>query len=620
MPADLQLVAAGAEVVGVVDRPAREPEQLPLDRLQHRQAIRGQRLGARRRLRQLGHRLPLVCAAWSVARADVKGPRVRSGRREMTMGERVDTGSGVPVATSAAETAAELAQAVREATRDLRVRRRAGLVPGRARGPRRRRRGRGMSAAELLAWSLAELVGASARPATSAAARPPRPCSPPWMGRAGPWVRWRGSIPRRLWRRPTLPTRPGPAATCWGRCTACRLAHKDMFYRSGELGRVRSGPDARATARPSPPPSSPASMRPGDRCRPAQHGRVRARHHRPQRPYRPPAQPLGHEPDHRRLDQRRCRRGGGTAAPRDARLRHRRLDPLPGRLLRAGRPEADLRPRQPGRLHAAVVLARPCRPAGPLGRGCGPDAAGDRRRRPRRPDHERRGRCRTTRPRMRAGCARPAAGGARRAGLDSEVDAGGRGRVRRGRSAHWPRPACAWPARPCRPSPRSTRCAGWSCWSRCAALHRERVEASRGDYNPQTVSRMEPGFAISGVDYARALSARGADAGRFCAEVFADADVLALPTARSPRPASPRPTPAATPASWRSPTAWAPWSARSTIWACRRSSLPMGLDARGMPMGLQLVARPFAEAMLLRVAHAFEDVAGRCAPPPFGRA
>jgi hypothetical protein len=37
----------------------------------------------------------------------------------MTDGHRVDTGSGVPVAASASETAAELAQVVREATRDL---------------------------------------------------------------------------------------------------------------------------------------------------------------------------------------------------------------------------------------------------------------------------------------------------------------------------------------------------------------------------------------------------------------------------------------------------------------------------------------------------------------------
>jgi hypothetical protein len=37
----------------------------------------------------------------------------------MTVSDRVDTGSAVPVAASAAQTAAELAQAVREATRDL---------------------------------------------------------------------------------------------------------------------------------------------------------------------------------------------------------------------------------------------------------------------------------------------------------------------------------------------------------------------------------------------------------------------------------------------------------------------------------------------------------------------
>ena len=37
----------------------------------------------------------------------------------MTMGDCVDTGSGVPIAAGAAETAAELALAVREATREL---------------------------------------------------------------------------------------------------------------------------------------------------------------------------------------------------------------------------------------------------------------------------------------------------------------------------------------------------------------------------------------------------------------------------------------------------------------------------------------------------------------------
>ena len=43
--------------------------------------------------------------------------------------------------------------------------------------------------------------------------------------------------------------------------------------------------------------------------------------------------------------------------------RYWRVDPLAGRLVRAGRSQADLRPGQPRRDHAAVVQPRPCRAA-----------------------------------------------------------------------------------------------------------------------------------------------------------------------------------------------------------------------------------------------------------------
>ena len=115
------------------------------------------------------------------------------------------------------------------------------------------------------------------------------------------------------------------------------------------------------------------------RCRAAQHGRVRVGHHRPQPAHRPSPKPLGPCADHRRLDQRRRCRRRGPADPGDAGLRHRRLDPRAGSHLRRVRAEADLWPGQPRRLHAAVVLARPCRPAGALARGSGADAGGDRR-------------------------------------------------------------------------------------------------------------------------------------------------------------------------------------------------------------------------------------------------
>jgi aspartyl-tRNA(Asn)/glutamyl-tRNA(Gln) amidotransferase subunit A len=150
----------------------------------------------------------------------------------------------------------------------------------------------------------------------------------------------------------------------------------------------------------------------------------------------------------------------------------------------------------------------------------------------------------------------------------------------------------------------------------CAALHRERVAAHRDGYNPQTVARMEPGFQFSGVDYTRALSARAPLLRRFCAEVFAETDILALPTC-----------PVTTPGIAETDTGG---DARFTAIANRLGtlvgpfnylglpalSLPVGHDAQGMPLGLQLVARPFGEGLLLRAAHAFEEVAGIAARWP----
>jgi aspartyl-tRNA(Asn)/glutamyl-tRNA(Gln) amidotransferase subunit A len=37
-------------------------------------------------------------------------------------------------------------------------------------------------------------------------------------------------------------------------------------------------------------------------------------------------------------------------------------------------------------------------------------------------------------------------------------------------------------------------------------------------------------------------------------------------------------------------------------------SVPCGFDRRELPIGLQLAAKPFDEATLLRVAHAYEGI------------
>jgi aspartyl-tRNA(Asn)/glutamyl-tRNA(Gln) amidotransferase subunit A len=36
-------------------------------------------------------------------------------------------------------------------------------------------------------------------------------------------------------------------------------------------------------------------------------------------------------------------------------------------------------------------------------------------------------------------------------------------------------------------------------------------------------------------------------------------------------------------------------------------SVPCGFDAQGLPIGLQIIGRPFDEATVLRVGHAYEQ-------------
>jgi aspartyl-tRNA(Asn)/glutamyl-tRNA(Gln) amidotransferase subunit A len=44
-------------------------------------------------------------------------------------------------------------------------------------------------------------------------------------------------------------------------------------------------------------------------------------------------------------------------------------------------------------------------------------------------------------------------------------------------------------------------------------------------------------------------------------------------------------------------------------------SVPAGLDAQGLPLGLQLIGRPFDEETLFALGHVVEQAAGRMQLP-----
>lgn len=144
----------------------------------------------------------------------------------------------------------------------------------------------------------------------------------------------------------------------------------------------------------------------------------------------------------------------------------------------------------------------------------------------------------------------------------------------------------------------------------CAALHRELVRTRRADYNRETLARMMPGFALSGADYLAALQLRTPLLERFVAEVFAACDILALPTCPVRTPTIAETDTGADARFLAVSNAMGSAIGFANYLGLPALSVPMGLDSRGLPVGLQLVGRPFAEALLLRAAHAFEATTG----------
>jgi aspartyl-tRNA(Asn)/glutamyl-tRNA(Gln) amidotransferase subunit A len=103
---------------------------------------------------------------------------------------------------------------------------------------------------------------------------------------------------------------------------------------------------------------------------------------------------------------------------------------------------------------------------------------------------------------------------------------------------------------------------------------------------------------------------------RFCREVFADIDVLALPT-------TPVPTPTIAETDTDGDTKYVETAnllggliGPFNYLGLPAISTPMGFDGRGLPVGLQLVSRPFAEEVILRAADCFERATGWAARRP----
>jgi aspartyl-tRNA(Asn)/glutamyl-tRNA(Gln) amidotransferase subunit A len=132
-----------------------------------------------------------------------------------------------------------------------------------------------------------------------------------------------------------------------------------------------------------------------------------------------------------------------------------------------------------------------------------------------------------------------------------------------------------------------------------AAFHGPWLRERPDDYGSDVRRGLELGQLIVAVDYVNARRVQAIVQATFRV-ALAEADVLVTPCLPQP------PSRVGEPMSREPEVAWNRLLTPVNIAGYPAISVPCGFDGAGMPVGLQIIGRPFAEAPLLRVARAYE--------------
>jgi aspartyl-tRNA(Asn)/glutamyl-tRNA(Gln) amidotransferase subunit A len=131
-----------------------------------------------------------------------------------------------------------------------------------------------------------------------------------------------------------------------------------------------------------------------------------------------------------------------------------------------------------------------------------------------------------------------------------------------------------------------------------SAKHEERINTSPEKYGPGVLERLQRGFKISSLDTARSLSYQR-EYRRRMARIFDEFDLLAMPTVPV---APPQIDGTDITETTHQLTILTYWTAMAQLPGV---SIPCGFAA-GLPVGLQLVGRPFADGELLAAAALYQ--------------
>lgn len=144
-----------------------------------------------------------------------------------------------------------------------------------------------------------------------------------------------------------------------------------------------------------------------------------------------------------------------------------------------------------------------------------------------------------------------------------------------------------------------------------ATYHRKWLTTRGDDYDWSTRVRLESASLVPATAYIRAQRARSLVRSELLT-ALSETDVLALPTTSSPAPTLEEGTgkPGGYYQDRKRDLGSRRYMSAPSVSGLPAITVPCGFTKSGLPIGLQFIGRPFDEASLFRVAHAYEQAAG----------
>ncbi len=140
-----------------------------------------------------------------------------------------------------------------------------------------------------------------------------------------------------------------------------------------------------------------------------------------------------------------------------------------------------------------------------------------------------------------------------------------------------------------------------------SAKHAHWLRERRPEYSPQIRIRAATGYGVPAPVYLEALHARAGILAEFVRTVFGSCDVLHTPLMSFRTPTLEQTDAGASEEMWETIGLFCHATAPFNYLGLPALSAPAGFDPAGLPISFQLVGRPFAEALLLRTAFAYQE-------------